>query len=148
MDRVRRRRDTPAEAEARQQPLSWRNGSLGPQLWCLQEGPIRASCPNIGHSIVFGIDTEPSTLERSTHAAKRAFDPNLPVSEALHLKKLRSGQLASSIHRAVKGPNDNYVWKCSRASVATFNNAIHNVDPGRLITSTCSIIQDPDSANV
>jgi hypothetical protein len=148
MDWIRRRRDAPAEAEACQQPLSWRNGSLGSQLWCLQEGPIRASCPNIGHVVSFGINKSSSTLRYFASAAKRTFCPDLPVSEALHLKELRSGQLASSAHRIVKGPNDGYIWKCRRTSIATFDSAIHNLDSDQLPSNICSIIQDPDGANI
>jgi hypothetical protein len=148
MDRIRRRRDTPAEASARQQPLSRRNGSLGFELWCLQEGPFRASCPDLGHSVSSGINKSSFVLRYFASAAKRTSDTDLPVSEVLHLKELRSGQLTSSAHGIIKGPSNVDNWKLRCASIKTFDNAIHNVDSDQLASSACSIIQDPDDANV
>jgi hypothetical protein len=114
----------------------------------LQEGPFRASCPNLGHSVFSDIDTKSSTLERSTHASERTFASDFPVSKAFDHTKLCSGQLTSSAYGIIKGPSNVDNWKLRCASIKTFDNAIHNVDSDQLASSACSIIQDPDDANV
>jgi hypothetical protein len=122
---------------------------LGSELRCLQEGPFRASYPNLGHSVSSGIDTKPSILRYFTSASKRTYDPDLPVPAVLHFKKPGSGQLASSTRRIIiKGPNNVNIWRLRCASVATLDNAIHNVDPGQLVSITYITFKDPDDFNI